>query len=467
MMWGITLDRHSELPLKRQLYLAFRDRITAGLLRAGDAVPSTRELAAALHVSRNTVSEAYEMLIAEGYFVSRQGAPTVVADGLMIETPSPVAYAAPAPDAAITANFRTGRPDLRLFPRYLWQKLMREALQALPLEAYGYTGPQGHPALRTEIAAWLYRSRGVTVSADDIFITAGATHALHLICDLLCADDRAILMEDPCHSGMLQAIRLKGCPVVPIPADMHGLQTAQLAEVQGAGAVYVTPSHQFPLGGILPAARRAALIRFTRESDAYVIEDDYDSEFRYAGEPVAPLLAMDPQRVLYVGTFSKTLFPALRIGYAVVPRPLQPSWRRLRTHADVMNPPAEQAAVAALLRTRKFDQHIRRMRKIYGQRRSVLLDALADSFGDGLEVIGDAAGLHAAVRFPLCRFDDDFRKYCLANGIVVTPAETHCIRRGQHDSILLLGYGHLEPEEINIGVGLLHKAITGYFRHEA
>jgi GntR family transcriptional regulator/MocR family aminotransferase len=459
-MWGIELNRESELPLKRQLYNTLRKMMVTGRLPSGEAMLSTREMAKALGISRNTVSETYEMLTAEGFLICRQGAATRVAEDIGVEEHPAVPRDDAPPKQPVSVNFRTGRPDLRLFPRYLWQQLLHKAAQELDLDTYGYTGPQGLPALRSEIAAWLFRSRGLTLDPQDIFITAGATHGLHLIADLLCRNGRKILIEDPCHSGMLQTFINKGCPVIPITADGHGMMTQLLTDAADIGAVYVTPSHQFPLGGILPASRRAALIRFARENGAYIIEDDYDSEFRYGGEPVAPLCALDHQRVIYVGTFSKVLFPALRIGYAVLPRALQKQWRNLRTHTDVQNPSFEQAALAEMLRNRKLDRHVQKMRKIYGQRRKALLECLDESFGTNWSALGDAAGLHIAIDFPGRCFDDAFRERCRHNGIYVTPVETHCIQKGTHQSMLLLGYGHLGPEEIRSGIQALRKLIN-------
>ncbi len=329
----------------------------------------------------------------------------------------------------------------------------------MPLEAFSYTGPQGLPKLRGEIAAWLFRNRGLKISPDDIFITAGATHGLHLIADILCGDGQKILIEDPCHIGMLGTFINKGCSIVPIPVDTEGMQTDYLSKCQSTGPIYVTPSHQFPLGGILPASRRTALIRFARENDLYIIEDDYDSEFRYGGEPIAPLYTMDVQRVIYVGTFSKAVFPALRIGYVILPYQLQKRWCDLRTHTDVQNPPFEQAALAEFLRTRKFDRHVQKMRKIYGQRRQVLLKSLKEVFGSELIAYGDSAGLHVAIDFPGMRFDEAFKNYCLQYGVYITPVESHCIEKGRHQSKLLIGYGHLEPDVIRNGVVLLSDII--------
>ncbi len=460
-MLGIELNRNSGLQLWRQIYQALKELMLSGQLKAGEGLPSTRELAKELKVSRNTVCEAYDLLISEGYVVSRQGASTRVADGLCIE---PVESSLPPKiekhtGRNILVNFGTGRPDVRQFPRFLWQQLMNKASEALPLEAFGYSGPQGLPELRGEIASWLFRSRGLKVSSDDIFITAGATHGLHLIADMLCGDGKKILMEDPCHIGMLGTFINKGCTIVPIPVDAEGLQIDYLPNCKSIGVIYVTPSHQFPLGGILPASRRAALIRFARENNLYIIEDDYDSEFRYEGETIAPLYSLDTQRVIYVGTFSKSVFPALRIGYVILPYQLQEKWRDLRTHTDVQNPPFEQAALAEFLKTRKFDRHVQKMRKIYGKRRQMLLESLEEAFNNKWIAYGDSAGLHVAIDFWGMRFDDAFKNICLKNGIYITPVESHCIEKGRHQSKLLIGYGHLESDVIKDGVALLSTII--------
>ena len=267
-------------------------------------------------------------------------------------------------------------------------------------------------------------------------------------------------MEDPCNGEMLQTFLHRGCPVTPVPADTQGLQTQYLPDGKDACAVYVTPSHQFPMGGILPASRRAALVRYARANDLYIIEDDYDSEFRYCGEPIAPLYTMDPRRVVYIGTFSKVLFPALRIGFAILPTQLQERWGQLRTHTDVQSPLFEQAALTEFLLMKKLDIHVLKMRRIYGQRRNVLLDALKENLELEWTVCGDAAGLHVTIDFPGRCFDEAFISRCLERGIYVTLLEKHCIEKGKHQSKLLLGYGHLEPDEIRSGVRLLSDIIN-------
>lgn len=462
-MFGIKLNRKSALPLWRQIYQDLKKLMLAGQLKSGDALPSTRSLAQELAVSRNTVCAAYDLLIAEGFVLSSQGAPTRVSDGLCLEPLAPISA---TPDKInntttppILVNFQTGRPDLAEFPRFLWQQLLHKVSLELPLETFGYMGPQGLPELRLEISAWLFRSRGLKVSSEDIFITAGATHGLHLIADMLCAQDQKIIMEDPCHLGMLGTFTNKGCPIVPVPVDAKGMQTDYLSKCRNIGAIYVTPSHQFPLGGILPASRRATLIRFVRDNNCYIIEDDYDSEFRYSGEPIAPLYSMDPHRVIYVGTFSKTIFPALRIGYVILPPQLHERWSKLRTYTDVQNPSFEQAALTEFLKTHKFDRHIQKMRKIYGRRRQILLESLEKVYGREWLAFGDAAGLHVAIDFPGMHFDNTFKNNCLQHGLAITPVESHCIKKGHHQSKLLLGYGHLKPDPIKNGIILLSELI--------
>lgn len=221
-MLGIELNRKSELQLWRQIYQALKELMLSGQLKAGEALPSTRELAKELNVSRNTVCEAYDLLIAEGFVISRQGAPTRVAYGLFIEPAEPPLSPKikGRPSVPISVSFRTGKPDLRLFPRFLWQQLMRKAYEELTPESFGYTGPQGLPCLRAEIAAWLFRIRGLKVSPDDIFITAGATHGLHIIANILCRDGDSILMEDPCHTGMLRTFINRGCSIILLKTIM-------------------------------------------------------------------------------------------------------------------------------------------------------------------------------------------------------------------------------------------------------
>ncbi len=458
-MWGLILQRHSDLSLARQIYSFIQAGIASGQLAGGEKMPSTRELATQLGVSRNTVNEAYEMLLAEGYLSSRQGAPTHVALNAAIlgSIPLSVCEKKPISKAVYTYDFITGQPDLGLFPRSKWLRHLSQASVELPLTEYGYSGQQGLLSLRREISHLLYRSRGLFVDPQDIFITAGATHALHIAAKLG-VFKRGIAIEDPCHSGMLQVLQKNKVQIVPIPVDEKGLQTDFLAGSK-AGGIYTTPSHQFPLGGVLQADRRAALINHARNQDAYIVEDDYDSEFRFAGEPLAPIQALDPQRVIYIGTFSKSLFPAIRIGYAVVPLALQHEWRQVRRHIDVQNTPFEQAALAAFLNSRDYDRHVRKMRQTYGGRRKALLETLR-GWEAPWRIIGDASGIHLAIEVPGMVFADDFVRQAAEQSIRIVPAQNHVIIAKNHQDKLLLGYGHLAEEVLRQGITLLGKIIA-------
>ena len=455
-MWGITLDNQSETGLSQQIYRSLKKRILAGQLSQGEKLPSTRELAMTLQVSRNTVSIAYDMLWTEGFIIRKQGAPSRVTDGLQIkwlrtnETPKEE----PKHKPDILWDFQSGKPDVSAFPWKVWDQMIRQATYSLPVNQLAYSGPKGNEPLCGEIARWLFRARNMDVKPEDVFITSGATQALYLLIEMLSRTGLPFALENPSHPGVRTLVAERGIPIHQMQVDAHG---ADITALRGKdiAAVYVTPSHQFPLGGVLPAARRAALIRYAAEKDFYIIEDDYDSEFRYTGMPVSPIYAMDSTRVIYIGTFSKTMFPALRIGFAVLPKALQGRWRHAKTYLDVQNPILEQAALQAFMQTRKLDKHIRQMRRLYGEKRAVLLDSLRCSFGSSVMPWGDAAGLHIALQFTGRTVDEAFTAMCRENGMRIAPVSRYCFGKQEHTDKLLLGYGHLDPRQIRDGVHAL------------
>lgn len=462
-MFGIELKKNYGISQSRQIYNTIRDLITKGSLKANEKLPSTRELSKHLSVSRNTVCEAYEILISEGYIISRQGALSRVAKELYLQEAhhqkkiKTAEFSIPE----ILYDFSTGRPDFTNFPKHLWFQSRTKAIDQMPLSHLGYTDPEGILKLREQIAAWLFRSRGIEVDAHDIFITTGATQALYLLAKILSVKDKKILVEDPCHIGMLRALQNNDIKAYPVPVDFCGLKTDCIKDSESC-AVYVTPSHQFPLGGILPAKRRMALIRFARETDSYIIEDDYDSEFRFCGAKVSPLYSLDNNRVIYVGTFSKILFPSLRIGYVILPKQLQNSWRYMRTYMDVQNPSIEQYTLCEFLSSRKLDRHVQKMSRLYGKRQKALLDALNKQKGISWKVCGDAAGLHLILSFSDIRFDKDFHKKCREFGINISSVDYYSIKKGKHLDKLLLGYAHLSSKKISDGVAHLFDFIRDY-----
>lgn len=457
-MWGIVLRYKDEISLARQIFLSFKDQILIGQILQGEALPSTRELAKGLGISRNTVCEAYEMLLAEGFIVSRQGAASRVAEGLHIQTcpKTTLLVDQKKKKCPILWDFKTGQPDLSLFPWFLWSHLIRDVTSHFPVKCLEYTGPKGYPPLCEEIAKWLWRSKGMEVNPVDIFITTGTTQALHLLVDLLHKEDRKFVLENPSHPGIRTVIVDKEHPLEWMSVDEQGADISSLRD-KAVSAVYVTPSHQFPLGGILPAGRRAKLIRLAIENEFYVIEDDYDSEFRYSGSPVSPIHSMDNSRVIYVGTFSKTLFPALRLGFVILPKSLQEKWNHYRNFADVQNPILEQVVLTEFLRKRKMDKHIQYMRRQYGGKREVLLNCVEESFGKLVHPWGDNSGLHVALQFKGMNFDEEFERESRQSGIRISSLIGYCNGEEQHKDKLLLGYGHLSHGEIKEGIKALHQ----------
>lgn len=461
-MWEVALHENSEIGLARQIFLSLKEHILTGQITQGEALPSTRELAKHLGVSRNTVCDAYDMLWTEGFIVSRQGALSRVADGLQIQTvlKREKVQKTDRNQPVIIWDFKTGQPDLSLFPWQVWNEIICDAAGSLSARQLEYSGPKGYEPLCEEIALWLLRSRSMEVDPEDVFITSGATQALYLLVAILHKEDCVFALENPSHPGIRTIISDKGYPIHWMPIDSQGADITSLKD-KNISAVYVTPSHQFPLGGILPATRRAALIRLAMEKDFYVIEDDYDSEFRYCGSPVSPIYSMDSSHVVYVGTFSKTVFPALRLGFAVLPKPLQAKWRHYRNYMDVQNPILEQAALAGFLRKRKMDKHVQRMRRVYSEKRNTLLKSLETIFGDSVCHWGDASGLHVTLQFPDFEFGGNFTLSCKNAGIRVTPLTPYCISRNDHKDMLLVGYGHLSSEQIQGGIKALHHLIMG------
>lgn len=459
-MWGIELQNRREIGFARQIYLSLKERILTGQILQGEALPSTRELAAGLGVSRNTVCEAYDMLWTEGFIIRHQGAPSRVVEGLQILA-EPQSGEIPEADKGIQTivwDFRTGQPDLSLFPWQTWHKLINNAAGSLSPNQLKYSDPKGYEPLCEEIAGWLLRSRSMEVDPKDIFITSGATQALHLLVELLHKEDHAFALEDPSHPGIRTVIQDKGYPLQWMSVDSNGADIASLTG-RKISAVYVTPSHQFPLGGILPANRRAELIRMAMEKDFYIIEDDYDSEFRYGGSPVTPIYSMNSSHVVYVGTFSKTVFPALRLGFAVLPKALQKSWRHYRNYMDVQNPVLEQMVLAEFLKKRKMDKHVQHMRHVYNEKRKVLLNSLNITFGDSISPWGDTSGLHVALQCLGYEFGDEFTLSCKNAGIRVALLSKYCNSQKEHYDKFLLGYGHLDSEQIQDGVQALYQAI--------
>ncbi|GAA2508455.1 PLP-dependent aminotransferase family protein [Streptomyces gobitricini] len=375
----------------RMLQSALRDAVRSGRLAAGTRLPSSRELAADLGVSRGLMTETYEQLTAEGYLRSDRGAGTWVGDAVRRAAPAARALAPGAAGARV--DFRPGTPDLSLFPRTAWGAAHRTVLSRLPHRALGYPDPRGLPELRTALAALLARRRGVVADPERVVVCSGVSQAMTLLGFVLRARGlHALGVEDPGSPGPAALFASAGLRTVPLPLDAEGLAPAPLA-ASGLRAVVTTPAHQFPAGIGYSARRRAGLLDRARTVDGYLVEDDYDGDFRYDRAPVGALQGLDPERVVYTGSVSKSLAPGLRLGWMLVPESLADEVVERKRTMDLGNPSLDQAVLAHFITSGGYDRHLRRCRRAYRERRDALITALAEHFG-GTEVSGIAAGLH-------------------------------------------------------------------------
>ncbi|MEU3946126.1 PLP-dependent aminotransferase family protein [Streptomyces sp. NPDC029526] len=391
--YGVDLHLERSGPgLRRGLTDALRDAIRTGRLAPGTRLPSSRSLAADLGVARNTVADAYADLVAEGRLTARQGSGTHVADRAV---PRPPARRAPArPPGRLPHDLVPGTPDLASFPRTAWLRATRRALAAAPHDAFGYGDPRGRPELREALADYLARARGVRADPENVVVCAGFADGLRLL--------TAVLRDRGVHTLAVESYGLDvhwdlveraGTRTVPLPYDEHG----PLVAGSDAGAVLLNPSHQFPLGGALPPARRAEVLDRARRTGGLVLEDDYDGEFRYDRQPVGALQDLDPAHVVYLGTASKSLAPGLRLGWMVLPPSLVPE---VTAHGGARSVGVvDQLVLADFLTSGAYDRHVRAARLRYRRRRDALVEALATRAPD-VRVTGIAAGLHAVLRLP-------------------------------------------------------------------
>ena len=427
----------------RALEDALRAAIRHDRLPQHTQLPSSRDLAGQLGLARGTVTAAYAQLIAEGYLTARHGSGTTVAAAAVAAGP------APSNDTATARwryDLRPGLPALSAFPRTEWLRAVRTGLAGLADEDLGYPDPAGLPALRAALAGYLARVRAVTAGADRLVITHGVAQAQSLIADVLVArGHREIAVEDPHHPGTTELLAAHGLRPVPIPVDEDGIAVDRLATT-GCRAVLVTPAHQFPLGVVLAPHRRRALLAWAAERDALVIEDDYDAEHRYDRPAVRTVQTLDPERVVYMGSVSKVLSPALRLGWLVAPHHLLPSIVDRKRLTDLGGSPISQAAFAHLLDSGGYDRHLRRTRTLYRQRRDALLTALAAEL-PRWRPVGVAAGLHVVVRLPDGTSDADVAERLAAQGVHALPLSGYSTTSTPYPG-LALGYAALTPARL-------------------
>lgn len=466
------------VPLYQALYTHMRAAILSGELKGGMKLPSTRALADELNVSRNTVLNAYRQLRAEGYLESREGSGTFVANVLpdfLLSAPhhnapknarppraeSPRSLFSERAEAQMATSQlpRTGSlprpflpeaPSLDAFPYKLWSRLVVRQARRAPASNFMYQDSSGYRPLREAIAAHAAVSRQVHCLPEQVMILPGSQGALDLASRMLINAGDPVWMEDPGYPGARGAFLGAGAHIIPVPVDHEGLVVdIGIERAPQARLVYLTPSHQFPLGATLSLSRRLSLLDWAKRVNAYILEDDYDSEFRFAGRPLAALQGLDDaDRVIYIGTFSKVFFPAIRIGYMILPPPLVDPFLRVRRLIDTHNPMLEQAALADFIIEGHFTRHLRRMRTLYAERRRALLEAVSTL---PLEIHSPEAGIHCVGWLPDGTDDRLLASRAAAHDLDLTPISSFSIEPLARTG-LLLGYGGYSVKEIRDGV---------------
>jgi len=445
----VAIDTSDRRGLREQLQQQLRSAIQQGTLPAGTELPPTRTLARDLGVARSVVVDAYEQLAADGYLAGRQGSGTRVL---------PTARREPDRRTAGSGNahavrFLGGLPDPALFPRAEWLRHYRAALAALSNHDLAYPGPLGALPLREALTNYLGRVRGVVVSPDRMLVSTGLTQAIVVVCRALRRRGvEAIAMEDPCFGLHRDAIINIGLRVVPVPIDEDGIDVARLADLS-VGAVLVAPAHSYPTGAVLSAARRAALVEWAQTSDGLVIEDDYDAEFRYDRAPIGALQGLAPERVAYAGCASKTLTPALRLGWIALPRWLIDDVMREKLLDDMGTSMLEQVALARFIDAGALGRHLRRVRPIYRRRRDAVLESLATALPDA-QPKGIAAGLHVYVELPAWCDESALIESAGAKGLLIGGARWAWSNPSPPPA-LVLGYGAINETAIRSGLAVL------------
>ncbi|MCG7408771.1 PLP-dependent aminotransferase family protein [Paenibacillus sp. ACRRX] len=462
----LLLDVNAREPLYCQLYQHIKNDIISGKLAAKTRLPSIRALSSHLHISRNTVELAYHQLIAEGYVQSRprSGLFVIQLEHEKLPAPSPVrskSFELSKHDRPVVQyDFRYGDVDVSHFPVSTWRKLSNQCLQPEEVELFSYGDSQGEYELRFEITKYLYHSRGVNCSPDQIIIGAGTQYLLGMLSQLVGANGRSIGMEEPGYNGVRAIFQHYGFNVHPIPLDQDGLNICKLYESKSK-SVYITPSHQFPYGMVMPFAKRMQLLKWAKEQNGIIIEDDYDSEFRYVGKPIPSLQSLDPhQRTVYLGTFSKCLLPSLRIAYMVLPPTLLELYHKQDYQLyDQTVSRFHQKTLELFMRRGHWEAHIRKMRTVYHKKHSTLIATIHEVMGQHTTVIGQDAGLHILLRVHNGMNESELIHAAAKVGVKVYAVSPFWICPQQADtSMVQIGFGGLSIEDIVKGVHALQRA---------
>lgn len=471
------LSAQDNMPLHRQLYEAMRRAILDGKLSAGDRLPSSRELTQDLRLSRNTVVAALNQLAVEGYLVSHVGSGTYVNDNVPKSHPKTRTGRPAAQTAALSRRgealastfcatqlevqpFTPGIADFSAFPVALWQRLQNKHWRMTYPDMLDYSSSGGYAPLRRAVADYLRVFRSVPLDIEQVLITSGTQQSLELCGQLLADHGDTVWIEDPAYWGAVKAFLATGLAMHPVAVDQDGMAPTENDNLHAPRLIYATPSHQYPTGAVMTLARRQKLLSLAQKHQAWILEDDYDSEFRFSGPPLSSLAGLDQdERVLYMGSFSKVLYPGLKLGYLVVPKRLVTAFKQ--AHYD-LNRPGQmplQAALAEFIELGHFASSLRRARQSYALRRQALLEALAPCLGPKAQITGAEQGLHLCVRLPQSLDDKALALRIGELGLTVRPLSAYCLKRGDAKG-LVIGYGYAALSDIEHHGPVLAKAIA-------
>src|SRR5271154_3548330 len=482
----IAVDRKIAKPLHRQLYDSYHAMIVGRSLRAGQQIPSTRALAIELGVSRIPVLTAYAQLLAEGYFEARAGSGTFVCSTLpeqlapaeRCDAPTSEVRRGSRPVARRTKNLPTGvsspwvkgfgaftisHPAYEHFPFKVWSNLVQRHSRNPSTTALHYGDSLGSEELRDAICTYLRTARGVRCDPQQVMIVAGSQQALEISARVLLDPGTPVWVEEPGYWLTRRVLALAGCRMIPVPVDTEGLNVAiGIKRCRKARAAYVAPSHQYPLGATMSASRRLQLLDWAQSSGSWIVEDDYDSEYRYGSMPIASLQGLDSNsRVIYIGTFSKTLFPSLRIGYVVIPPDLVNRFAAVRHAMDISSPYFYQAVLTDFMKEGHYARHIRRMRLLYDKRRQALVAGIREEFGSALEVLGSEAGMHLAVTLPKGFRDLEITKHAAQEKLWLAPLSPAYLGKASRQGFIL-GFGGTPAAQMAHAVRRLKAVILAH-----
>lgn len=466
-MYGIKIEPKSDISITRQICCQLRKLMESGKLKSGVQLPPTRKFASELNVSRNTIVEVYEQLSAEGYLESRVGSGTFVSSGICMN----IAKAENSNDSVTPSvasqlsnqdiiDFTPGIPDLSLVPTNLWGKYLRQASDNSYSIQNNFSNVMGDSDLRNILSEYVFRVKGIRCHPEQIMIVSGSSQGFLLIAQALLRSYNQIYIEDPTVNFTRNIFKQLHYKINPVPVDDNGMNISLSKFPLNPSLFLLTPSHQLPTGNVLSIQRRLQAIEIVEKTGGYIIEDDYDSEFRFKGIPIPPLQVLSPSKVIYVGTFSKTLFPGIRLGFIILPNRLVKLLKYTKDSMCMYTPIIDQIALANFIRDGHLDRHIYKMKTIYKKRRDLLVNCLHKYFNDKIRILGDAAGMHIQVEFKENGFPKIDWGNALEYNIIVESMEEYSILKNSNRNKIVLGYGNIDDLHIKEGIKRLYEFVN-------